>query len=295
MTMPDPTHPEVGTRPPADTAAGVAAREVDATFAALHQLLDDLRADAERLKREINGDEGVLRWLNIDLADPFNERGGDDGNPVLIWLIDKCIAGLTYAGQQLAEVYAKISPFFTYVGNPELIRRHKDAWIEQVGGPVSERAGWFTPNKTLIDDSWTGAASSAYGNTLPAQKEAASAVADSAMKIAASLEGLADGISQFWADLAATIREAAKSMVIISVGLLSMDAGETATKIISELFSGAEEILKALQDASEKYRHTVTQLSTQLNLNTAFPSAKWPTPGEPISINISDWTPGATE
>jgi hypothetical protein len=74
-----------------------------------------------------------------------------------------------------------------------------------------------------------------------------------------------------------------------------MDAGETATKIISELFSGAEETLKALQDASEKYRHTVTQLSTQLNLNTAFPSAKWPTPGEPISINIGDWTPGETE
>ena len=67
---------------------------------------------------------------------------------------------------------------------------------------------------------------------------------------------------------------------------------ESARGNISELFSGAEDILKALQDASEKYRHTVTQLSSQLNTNTAFPSARWPTPGEPISVNIGDWTPG---
>jgi hypothetical protein len=80
--------------------------------------------------------------------------------------------------------------------------------------------------------------------------------------------------------------------VIVSVGLLSLDAGEVASRIIADLFTRTEDILGALQAASETYRHTVTQLSSQLNTNTAFPSAKWPTPGEPISTNINDWTPG---
>lgn len=292
MTMPDPTHPEVLPKVPQDSPAGQAALQVNAAFSDLHKIITDLTADAEKLKREVNGDEGVLRWLNISLADPFGETNEGRGNPLLLWLIDKCIEGLQLAGQKLAELYAKVAPFFTYVGNSRLIREHRAAWIEQVGRPLSERVGWFTPNKLTVDDAWSGPAMGAYGNTLPAQNEAVKALTDHAMNIGGSLDGLAAAIDGFWYGLMSATGDAAKNLAAISVGLLSTDAGEQAAKFMTELIDRARVCLDTLQDASEKYRNTTTQLSVELNTNVAFPSAKWPTPGEPISTSIEDWTPG---
>lgn len=292
MTMPDPTHPEVVPKVPLDSPAGQASHQVNGAFSDLHRMIVDLTADAEKLKREVNGEEGVMRWLNISLADPFGEPSEGRGNPVLLWLIDKCIAGLQLAGQKLAELYAKLAPFFTYVGNPRLIREHKDAWIEQIGKPISERVGWFDPNKLVIDDKWTGPAMTAYSNTLSAQNGAMRALTDQAMSIAGSLDGIAAAIERFWYELVSATGDAVKNLAAISVGLLSTDAGEQAAKFMTELIERARDYLDTLQTASEEYRHTTTQLSIALNTNVAFPSAKWPTPGEPISTSMGDWTPG---
>lgn len=268
------------------------AAKVSNGFDVLRRKLDDLEAGAERVHAELSGESGPMRWLFIDLADPFNtQKDPLEGTPLADWLVREALEAIERARSSLEELYADMKPYLEHVGNAKRLKEVSRAWVELVAGPISERAGWFTENKMLVDNYWSEGAAEAYADMLPAQETATIAIKEQASRTGAALLDLAHAIEDFWSDMASEVANAASKAARHAFGWLSLDAAERVGEIIADLIEIAQGIIDALHKASVAYEKGIRSLVDVLNSNEHFPSASWPTSGEPLPVRSSQWKP----
>jgi hypothetical protein len=190
-----------------------------------------------------------------------------------------------------------LEPWMGRPGNSARIEEVADAWGETVAGQLDGISGWLTKNKMAIDNRWTGLAAKAYVDTLPAQKEAVTAVREKAESVSFGLKNLASALGAFWANVVLEFGNAAIEIAGITLGWFVVNTGERAGEIIRELVRTVRGLVENFGKARDTYIAAVNSLAVSLRQNDAFPKdlhsggASWPTPGYGVPTKPSAWIP----
>jgi hypothetical protein len=184
------------------------------------------------------------------------------------------------------------------VGRPWELEHAAKVWREDIGGEISEIAGWFNLSQTLVDDYWSGPAMESYKAILGPQEMAIVAIKDRAQKTADALEVVVASVRAFWLYVMLRIVKLAAEILEIGLGWRPDETLATIGSMIRSLVGFITDITGEVNKAYSEYNKAVTAISNASESNEAFPrkresgEASWPAPTEPLSTASSDWNIG---
>ncbi|MCO1657418.1 hypothetical protein [Pseudonocardia humida] len=203
------------------------------------------------------------------------------------WAADGVRVALADMQRTFDEKVAELRGWIAYRGDPAALRRYGAVWANEIGAAASRAGAFATFNGVAADDRWSGVAADAYRFTLPAQKDATTAIKAAGDEIGAAFEELANAIASFWvaigvavAGLVVAIVSAAVSaptVVGAPIGIGLVAAGLTA-------FATAGTFAwTALTDITNESAARSAEIERRLSNDTAFPGGVWPRSTTPIS------------
>lgn len=232
----------------------------DQLVAHVGQILEDIRKVADRIINTCNA------WLGLlgPLAGPLRRD-------------------LAEFAAQVDNVLRTIGKMVSDPGRPFALWQAGESWIEDVSPQAGNLVGTLTNAYMRADDAWHGPAATAYLNTLPAQKDAAATLRETAGTIGITLQETGLAIGGFWMGLLASL-VGLLAQLVASAAVASTGAGAPPAAVLA---LGATvrflTVLAAMTTAAIAVLHEISghqsAMVIALTNNEAFPgppAGHWP-------------------
>ena len=201
------------------------------------------------------------------------------------WAADGIRAGLADMQRAFDEKIAELRGWIAHRGDPAALRRCGAMWANEIGGAASRAGALATLNGVAADDRWSGVAADAYRFTLPAQKDATTAIKAAGDEIGAAFEELANAITSFWVAIGIAVIGLVVAILAATVATPLGIAGVVAG--LSAFATAGTFAWSALTDITNESAARSAEIQRRLSNDTAFPGGAWPRSTTPISGDAS--------
>jgi hypothetical protein len=240
----------------------------------VRRILEDIRRTAEEIIRTC----GV--WLG---------RLGPLAGPLRRDLVEFAV--------RIDQVLTTVGDMISHPGEPVLLWRAGQAWIDQVSPQAGNLVGTLTAAYMQADDAWKGPAATAYLDTLPAQKDAAAALHEVTGRIGITLQETALTIGAFWMALLGAVVGLLAQLVgaaaAAATGVGAPPAAVVALSAVARFLTMLAAMTVAAVAALHEISSNQTAMVIALTDNAAFPgppAGAWPlsTTGRMSDGSMSD-------
>ena len=191
-------------------------------------------------------------------------------------------------GALLEKFFSEVGKFLTRWGVPWTVYNHGQDWTDHVGAHASDLVAVANAGQLSGDDTWTGAAATAYAQIIPQQSTALAAIKDATDSISDILTKVAVGICAFWLGLLAVVVPFAVELAtyLAAAGTVVGAPPAAAGSVLSTLKAIA--LLLAIVAAATTYLTmlytSANDLDKRLHNANGFPQDSWPAP----KVDLSD-------
>jgi hypothetical protein len=213
------------------------------------------------------------------------------------FLVGNLPAAIGDLRRQSNELINSVTDQLATVGDPALLRATARHWDTMIGGLVSRTSGMANLDASGINEKWTGAAATAYRETLPAQSLAIDTVVLTSQEIVGVLNDLADGISAYWTQVSVALLGYGALLATAATAAATVAGAPAGVAFALIAVTGATTALGVALNGLITVQNTATTSTSQLvgrfANDTGFRNGAWPRstaldPSSPSATSLAD-------